>query len=467
MALSLREENAKTLAALLGLDEVEASRILDVRVLVTYSQGCETSRKVADSVVALLSRTVTQVTTQSDGVFAAELVIGRAAARIADVPRVWLGADAEGAAISREPLPATRMGPLHPALALLTACYACALIMEVALKIPLPVAPAATIELDWQALFGSDLRFLDSSIVLGEMYLAGAGAVGNAFLYALQAFCVSGTLYICDPKDVMPGSFNRCLWFEDSDLYKPKALRLCERAQFAFPSLRLIPAVATLDQVMKIHVTSHSLERLIVGVDSRRARRSLQLSFPKEVFDASTTDVREIVVHFNRQPTTLACLSCIYPENDRELTHQQHVAEALGVEVAEVQQEFVTGAVAAKICKAYPDLTPQNLVGRAFDSLFKELCGQGALRNAEGRQVLAPFSFVSALAGSYLAIEVVRRCFFGSEADSFNYWRASPWHAPNLALRQQRGRLKNCEFCGNPTFKEVNLQIWEDSAVEA
>jgi len=74
--------------------------------------------------------------------------------------------------------------------------------------------------------------------------------------------------------------------------------------------------------------------------------------------------------------------------------------------------------------------------------------------------VLAPFSFVSVLAGAYLAIEVVRRCSLGGRADNYNYWRASPWHSPNLALRQQRLRIEDCECCGNETLRAVNRQLW-------
>jgi len=352
------------------------------------------------------------------------------------------------------------MSPLHGALALLTSCYASALLMAASLRGRLPLAPASSIELKWAELFGPNLNFLSEHCALGEIFLAGAGAVGNSFLYTLKYLRTSGTLYICDPKDVMPGGLNRCLWFTESDLHKPKAERLCARAQSAFDDLRLIPVVGTVGHAVKARDGGRPVERLVVGVDSRRARRSIQLEFPREVFDASTTDIREIVVHFSRQPTDRACLSCIYPENERELTHQHHVADALGIDLAEVNQEFITQATAMKIVAKYPALDPRDLVGRAFDSLFKELCGQGVLRSAEGRQVLAPFSFVSVLAGAYLAIEVVRRCSLGAGADTYNYWRASPWHSPNLALRQQRVRLEHCECCGNETLRAVNRQLW-------
>jgi hypothetical protein len=467
MALSPGEENAKTLAALLGVDEAEAANLLDVRVLVTYDSTCEPSKIIAEFVTTLIARTISGATEHNEGPFAAELVLGGARPRHAGAPTIWVSADSSGASIGISQSCAPRMGPLHGALALLTSCYASALIMAAALHDRLPLAPASNIGLNWSDLFGAELGFLSNSCDLGEVFLAGAGAVGNSFLYALQFFRTSGELYICDPKNVMPGGLNRCLWFDESDLYQSKAERLSDRAQPQFEYLRLMPVVGTVGQAAKLRGADHPLQRLIVGVDSRRARRSIQLEFPREVFDASTTDIREIVVHFNHQPTDRACLSCIYPESEREITHQHHVADALGIDVEDVHQEFVSEAVATRIVVAYPALNPQDLVGRAFDSLFKELCGQGALRSAEGRQVLAPFAFVSVLAGTYLAIETIRRCSLGTAADTYNYWRASPWHNPTIALRQQRARLEHCEFCGNKTFRTVNRQRWGASHAEA
>ena len=153
--------------------------------------------------------------------------------------------------------------------------------------------------------------------------------------------------------------------------------------------------------------TDFLIEKLVIGVDSRRVRRSLQSALPGTVFDASTTDVTEVVLHFNRQPTESACLSCVYPENERERKHEENVAEALGLTIEEVRAGYISSPVAAKICTKYTDLRPDDLVGRAFDTVYKELCGVGKLKTVGGHQVLAPFSFVSVLAGAYLAVEFV------------------------------------------------------------
>ncbi len=305
--------------------------------------------------------------------------------------------------------------------------------------------------MSWPALFGADIERLKQPLDIGEVYLAGAGAVGHGFVYTLRYFDVIGTLYVTDPKAVSAGGLNRCLLFNADDLGYPKATRLCKVSGPLFSKLALVPIDKELDEARKLRSNDFLIEKLVVGVDSRRVRRSLQSVLPGTVFDASTTDITEVVLHFNRQPTELACLGCVYPENERERKHEENVAEALGLTVEEVRTSFISPLIALKICNQYAELRPDDLVGRAFDTVYKELCGVGKLKAVGGQQVLAPFSFVSVLAGAYLAVEFAIRLATRDE-ERFNYWRISPWHNPVPQLRQVRPRDPQCEFClgGHP-----------------
>jgi hypothetical protein len=164
-------------------------------------------------------------------------------------------------------------------------------------------------------------------------------------------------------------------------------------------------------------------------------------------------------VHFHRAPTDGACLSCIYVQEEGELTHEAHVAESLGVTPEEVRALRVTLEAATKICLQYPQLRQEDLVGLAYDSLFKQLCGHGVLRTAADRQVLAPFAFVSVLAGTYLALECVRRLQPHPER-LFNYWRASPWCSPITRLRTWRPKNLRCAFCTQEVLQRVTRELW-------
>jgi hypothetical protein len=238
-----------------------------------------------------------------------------------------------------------------------------------------------------------------------------------------------------------------------------KAQRLSVKAQGKFPFLHLIPHRGTVREFIA-ESNATGVQRLITTVDSRRARRSLQTEIPREVFDASTTGIEEIVLHFNEQPSDLACLGCIYKKEVGEVTHEQHVAEALGVSLADVQSQFVSTEAAAKLCVRFPDLSPTDVLGKAYDSLFKARCAEGKLLLAVDRQVLAPFCFVSMLAGAFLALETVRRINAGRIAQPFNYWRLSPWTRPTFGLRDIRLSSKDCQYCTEPAIKQVANELW-------
>jgi hypothetical protein len=344
---------------------------------------------------------------------------------------------------------------IHPAGLLLGACYAVGAVLKKALRLPYP--SPGVLQINLGELVGDDLPKLYEPASFDEAHLAGAGAIGNGFLYGLSQFQIEGTLHICDDDTVSDGNLQHCIFFTQEDINAPKAERLCRAAREFLPMVRMIPHNSRLQDLPDR--TGAWLKRLIVGVDSPRARRKLQSEIPGAVFDASTTGVSEVVFHFHRQPTDLARLSCIYHESPEEHAHEKHVAEALGISAETVKQERISEATAAVICKRDPQLIPVNIVGNAFDTLFKQLCPTAQLKTLEGRQVLAPFAFVSVLGGVLLAIEFVRR-LHGNHSDLFNEWRVSPWANPVMRRQRKRERHPDCEFCADPVLVDIAHKIW-------
>lgn len=461
MMMTAVHENARTLAAAIGIGEDQAEQMLEVDVVVTATTDDPVTNCLAENICVLLSRTVRSVTRtpQLQTSPAVEVVIDEAAP-VTAAPVVWAGITERRFTIGTERVGSSRTAEIHPALSLLSACYAAGAAMRVVVGDPFPLPFSDPLVVDFDHLFGSDRPWLYEPVKLEEAYLAGAGAVGNGFLFALRHFQVRGSLHVADPDSVSNGNLNRCLWFTSSDVGGHKAERLVSSAQPFFPQLQLIPHAVLLQDVPAARGGGPWLNRLVVGVDSRRARRNLQLEIPGAVFDASTTGIAEIVVHFHRAPTDGACFSCIYVQEEGELTHEAHVAESLGVTPEEVRALRVTPEAAARICLQYPQLRQEDLVGLAYDSLFKQLCGQGALRTAADRQVLAPFAFVSVLAGTYLALECVRRLHHAHPERLFNYWRVSPWCSPVTRLRTWRPKNPRCEFCTSEVLRRVTRELW-------
>lgn len=455
-----QRQNAATLAAALGLTEAQATQLLDLTVLITADPTDSTALALASDVVELLSRTVREVTREAPAsAVSAELVIGAASPR-ADTRHVFAQIDTHGATLTQGLLSTgLSCSPTHRLLCAWVACYACAVLLDRAIDADLPFNVPKPFTLSFSEL-GLDLETLDQPVDVGHAYLAGAGAIGNGLLWAGRHLDLRGRLEIADDDHVDSGNLNRQVWFHESDIDAGKAERLAFHAQPYFPHLKLVPRPDRL-QALQERSSGPWLPRLIVAVDSRRARRTLQNEFPGEVFDASTTDIREVVVHYHRQPTDRACLSCIYEPDKAEFSREEHIAEHLGVSVEEVRSERVNAAAAACIHARFPHLSVDGLVGLAYDSLFRTLCGEGSLKTVTQREETAPFAFVSCLAGVLLAIELVRRLSHSSNESDFNYWRISAWHPPLARRRLLRARQPDCAFCSNSTLRAVNVSLWQ------
>ena len=165
-----------------------------------------------------------------------------------------------------------------------------------------------------------------------------------------------------------------------------------------------------------------------------------------------------MVVHHNRQITDSACMSCIYEPDQEETSREAHIAEHFGVSADEVRSERISGIAAKLIAGRFPTLEAEALVGTAYDSLFKRLCAEAVLKTSEGKRVLAPFAFVSVLAGALLLIEMFNHASLHPTRS--NYWRLSPWHPPLARRRKLLPRQPGCAFCANELFATVNRELW-------
>jgi hypothetical protein len=458
--MNAQTENVRMLAATLGIQEIEATALLEVSVAITFDDLDDQAAQFARHIERMISRTIRMVVVnpkngQQD--FAVELVIGAAEPRFFG-SRLFATIGNEKVTVGAVPKPA-ETGTIHPAGLLLGACYAVGAILKKAF-INLPFPSPDTLEIDLADLLGDDLPLLYAPIQFDEAYLAGAGAIGNGFIYGLSQFSAHGTLHVVDDDAVSDGNLQRCVFFTQTDVTLPKAERLCQTARAIMPGILLIPHTMRLQDLPERKGGGPWLKRLIVGVDSPRARRSLQSEIPGQVYDASTTGISEVVIYFNRQPTDLACMSCLYHESPEEQAHENHVAITLGVSIEEVKQNRISEAAASIICIKYQHLDPSGLVGLAYDTLFKQLCSTGQLITPEGRQVLAPFAFVSVLAGTLLAIEFVRR-LRSTRNELFNEWHVSPWANPVLRRRRRSEKNPACEFCGNPILAQVTRTMWQ------
>jgi E1 N-terminal domain/ThiF family len=295
------QENERMLARVLGISEDEAATKLSRTVAITAGHG--EAAAFATELTAQLERTITiagpgepcdlEVTVHAPSMRGAPKTL--AVVIRADMVAIGRDITEQGAAANQ----------LHGVQRVLAACYTAGFVLANLIHKLGSSDLTDPFVIRFDAL-GATLPLLSAPINLADTALAGAGAVGNGFLHAARHLDITGALTIVDPKVVGEGNLNRCFFFDGNDVGKPKAERLAAKAQADFPRLRLEPVVATFSAFREAH---GRVRRVIVGTDSRQARRTIQSELPLEVLDASTTGITEVIVHSHRRPTAEACLA--------------------------------------------------------------------------------------------------------------------------------------------------------------
>jgi len=450
-----RTENALTIAAMLGLEPDEALVLLRKSIEVVNPKNSR-SAGLPERTFALLSRTFDDVRFVESPTGCADLVVcwgtsaGSATALVVtsnglelrigpnlagdftasafSVGQQTIGASFVAGAAIRKLLPDISDNLEWP--------------MAVALG-PFAMPPAE----------GANL------IDIGHTYLIGAGAVGNGFVWSLEHDRLTGDLTIMDKDVVKEGNLQRNILNSEGDLNEFKVKPLARYLQTSQPHLRVHPKPERTETAFKASSNALRIERLISAVDSPRARRALQTWLPREIFDASTSGIQEVIFHHNAHPLDYACLECVYPFSKDERAHERHVAEALGVPIEALSEGIISDRRSELIAGRYPDYPRDQIVGEAYDSLFKTLCGAGKLPVSEGQRVLAPLAFVSVLAGAVLAVQFQRRLSIDA-APNFNFWRLSPWWPPRVSLQRQLPKNQACRFCSDPINANAMKEFW-------
>jgi hypothetical protein len=457
-----RLENVKALSLAAGISPDEATERLSGCILCTFDSADAAACQFYSEFAPILARTI-DVNDEpvTEGSCLVEVIVGDANPRTTATP-LYLSLHADGCTVSVERVLGHSAIVVHPLLALVAACYAAGVAIYRAVGKEIPNPPPDSLEIRYDDVV-PDRTVLDEPIALGDAHLAGAGAIGNGFLWAARHINLHGRLTVCDDDVVSSGNLQRQIWFGQEDIGAEKSSTLCLKVQSHLPDCRLVPVVSRLQELPGR--SGAWLERLIVAVDSRRARRELQNELPQEVFDASTTDIREIVLHYNNVHEDLACMGCLYRVDEKEISQDQVIADHLSVSLDEVRSSRISRSTALAITQRHPHLNVDAIEGQAFDSLYKELCGTGELQTAVGKQIVAPFAFVSVLAGTLLLLDVVHRIARPGRGNT-NEWRVSPWRTPFRQGRHTRLRLDSCECCGKPLMRKLRSKLWKQPAAK-
>jgi hypothetical protein len=350
-------------------------------------------------------------------------------------------------------------------LALTTACYAAAGASKVLL------GEAVHGPDQWEAFSILDFRQgkvefdWDRTIDSGPLHFAGTGAVTNAALCALAAHnVIAGDLTFIDHDVVEDGNLGRYVLFDKGDVGALKVEAAKKRLRQFGPTNAVDSIPLRFEEFFDQRYAkdpNFRVHRLLCAPDRRSIRRQFQSRLPRELCDASTGP-DQVVLHHNSFEKERARLACIYPETPDEDAHLRHVADVLNLPFDRVAAgETISPQDAQRIVEKYPEIRAEKITGKAFDSVFRDLCSSGQLR-AASQVVLAPFPFISGLAGVSLYFELVKslRPEVFSDFRGYNYVQLNPFFPPNPDFREQRPSRGNC-FCQRETTRQLFDRIWQ------
>ena len=463
--ISARQENILTLSARLGIVSQEADELVDQKLRIITDDRPEHAT-LGRIVYQVLSRTFTDVRCEDEyrkQDNALLIAIGQnldtfgmksCTALIRPEGVIFDAAATENSTHVRIPF----------ALLLIAGCYlASNCIRKLIPGIADGQAPVKAIL--WDELFPAIGNSLSKIIDIGNTTLVGAGAIGNGFIWALSGLNLRGRLSIIDPDPVSDGNINRNVLNHPPDIKRLKVDVLNNYIKIHCPDIQVTAVPTRFEDYARECGSNLRIDKMITGVDSRRMRRKLQAYCPKQVFDASTNGLSDIIYHYHGYPLTGACLACTHAEKPDEAAREKHIADVLGVHIDDVRQGFISEIAARNIARRNQQVNWMQIVGDSYDSLFKELCASGKLPvdNTETLEpALAPFCFVSVLAGAVLAMEFLSHCI-GQVSHDYNFWRTNPWISPRGQLKMRKSKIDNCEFCGEQTLLQALNLIWGEN----
>jgi hypothetical protein len=256
-----------------------------------------------------------------------------------------------------------------------------------------------------------------TDVDLGEFYLAGCGAIGNGFLWALRELQSTGTLHAVDGEAVDLTNLQRYAMTVSGDENKPKTELAKE--WLATSKIKVEPHAQHWEQYVSVR-SNWFLDRVAVAVDTEKARINIQAALPRVIHN-SWTQRGEAGVSRHGFMGNEACMACLYMPTQAGANLDQLVLQALRLPeqflVQEVRRRLDLGIPTElqflQQISQHSGIPMEQLLpfeGKKLDELYQRgVCGGMivALRDGEtARLAEVPMAFQSTFAGILLAADV-------------------------------------------------------------
>jgi hypothetical protein len=250
---------------------------------------------------------------------------------------------------------------------------------------------------------------------LGELFLVGSGAIGNGLLWSLRDIQARGTLHVIDGETVDLTNLQRYVMTISSDEGNSKT-ELAEKWLLG-SGLKVDPHPQHWNEFVAARANWH-FERVIVAVDTERARIEIQASLPRGVHNA-WTQRGEVGISRHQFLGPNACMACLYVPTQPAKNLDQLVLEALRLPdglLMEIRARLDQGKPTEReflqlIARegAIPFEELLAFEGKKLEELYhKGVCGGMVMALREGetmRRAEVPMAFQSAFAGVLLAAD--------------------------------------------------------------
>lgn len=308
-----------------------------------------------------------------------------------------------------------------------------------------------------------------SDIDVGRVALVGAGAIGNATVWALARAPVAGELHIVDHQMIELSNIQRYLLAERSDEKTAKAPYLASQLG---NRLRGFPHTQTW-QEFAARSDELPTERVLVGLDSSRDRRAVQAGLPRWIANG-WTQPGDLGVSVHPSFLHGACLACLYLPERAALNEDELIAQALGLDHQtwglQIRNLLHDGqAVPADLLNAAADSlglptdATEAFLGRSLRDLYSEgVCG-GALIPLDqlgppAAEMHVPVAHQSALAGVLVAAQLVADAS-GQKARTTEVTRIDLLRPLGTDLTQPAAKdARGICICSDPVYADAYKQ---------
>jgi hypothetical protein len=164
-------------------------------------------------------------------------------------------------------------------------------------------------------------------LVLNDVHLVGAGAVGSGVLWALTRMPCIGSLHVIDPEKVSDSNLQRYVMLDASDLGK-------EKAPLAVTWFRPAKGFSVKPKVSDwarhiAAIPGYRVDTVLSAVDTAAARIQIQASLPRVIFNAWTQKGEAGLSRHTNFLSQMACLACLYMPAGETKNEDKLVLDAL------------------------------------------------------------------------------------------------------------------------------------------